>query len=135
MMTKSIHIDDHVWEITFTMNKEIQFSYVTTHVANTHPIWNDWDGSDVGDTYSTYEFGDMTIPQDVSPIKVISKILSGVKSLIKHSRTDFFYFNASTERKGRFYTNVIEKLIREIEGEWEYQIIDNSWYYISKVSE
>jgi len=134
-MTTKVNIDNHVWEITFTEDKEIQFSYVTEHVTNTHPIWNDWDGSDIGDTYTTYEFSDMRIPEGLSPIKVIREILEGVKYLIKRTHTEFFFFSAETERKGKFYTNVIEKLIRELDGDWTYQIVEDSWYYISKVND
>lgn len=136
MMNTSVNIGNHTWEVTFSDSKEIQFSYVETHIENTDPLWHTWEGaSDTEDIYKTYEFGDMTIPNEINPITLVNKIMDAAIHLIKKSHTSFFFFSASTNRKGMFYTNILQRFLQKIGKHWKYQIIDNQWYYITKTND
>lgn len=135
MMRTKVNIGNHTWEVTFSDTKEIQFSYVTTQFEDVDLLWHSWDDYENQISYRQYEFGDMTIPNGINPVALVNKIMDAIIYLIKKSHTKFFFFSASTNRKGMFYTSILQKFLQKIGKGWEYQIINNEWYYISKVND
>jgi len=135
MLSKKIHIENHVWEIQLSESRELEFYYLKEVEELNSSLWADWNSTDDESRYDVRVYDDNILPVGLSIFSVINKILLGSIALINQSGYDFFYFSASTERKGSFYESVIDKFINKIKGEWKYQVINSNWFYISKVND
>jgi hypothetical protein len=78
---------------------------------------------------------DNALPVGLSPIRVLREIIKGVASVINQSKTEFFYFKPTTDRKADFYISIFKQNLHLLRGEWEYQVIDKKWFYFRKISE
>ncbi len=134
LMTRKVNIENHTWEIRLLKNREILFSYLIEVIEGKESLWG-WCSDPDDYKYNIRVFDDDILPDGVSAIKVVNKIFSSAISLINQSSYDFFYFCASTNRKGIFYKNIIDKFLKRLKGKWTYQIIDIDWFYFSKVNE
>jgi hypothetical protein len=134
LMTRKVNIENHTWEIQLLKSREIMFSYLIEVIEGKESLWG-WCSDPDDYKYNIRVYDDDVLPDGVSATKVVNKIISSAISLINQSGYDFFYFCASTNRKGIFYKNIIDKFLKRIKGNWTYQIIDIDWFYFSKVNE
>lgn len=133
-MRTEVNIDDHTW-IVELHEDQLRFYYQKIVKENDDPCWSKFDGTDDFDMVEYTIMDDGVLPDGVSVFKVMTKITNACISLLNRSKADFFYFSASTKRKGSFYTNAMDKFVRRIGGNWTYQSIDNSWFYITKIND
>lgn len=133
ILSKSVTIDDMLWEVTISKEGEISFAHI--YDSNAHPdgsenwLWRSWDAHDSASFKNFIESG---IASKISPFKLKRELLKTIATMIRQSRVEFFYFVPTSENRGRIYSRLAESLISEIGGEWTFQIIDNYWFYFTK---
>lgn len=134
-MNTTIHIDGYDWVVQLNEYNELLFYFLeVVEETNEDDWWNgEYDFSPK--TYTRRNVEDNVLPDGVSVVKVIRHILKSMIGIINRSQTDFFYFKPSTERKAKFYMNVFNRYIHLLEGEWNYQIINQKWFYFNKINE
>lgn len=134
MVSRKIEIDGYEWKVSLDLFNELSFVFYEIIHDPDEGQW--WDGSsDFTTTYKVPNMKDNSLPVGLSPIRVLREIIKGIASVINQSKTEFFYFKPTTDRKAEFYVNIFKQHLHLLRGEWEYQVIDKKWFYFRKVSE
>jgi hypothetical protein len=131
MLQNKVHIDGYDWVISLDTRNQLSFYFEKLETDEYAGLF--WEGGD--DSPSSYYIGsvdDNVLPKNISPIKVIRRLISEIALLINRSKVHFFYFNPSTDRKSKFYINIFKSYLPLLNGNWTYQIIDGSWFYFTR---
>jgi hypothetical protein len=110
---------------------EIQYE-VNDEVSN--PEWCTWDEWEPLSTEVSLSraYEDDMLPGGLSPVTVIRRLMGMVVGMINTHRICFFYFNPSTDRKRRFYQQILPHFLAALEGNWQAQEVEGKWFYITR---
>ncbi len=134
MMQSNVQIDNLSWVVSLNMRGELSFYFEQLEIDEyAGPFWKG--GDDSPREYCVASLEDNVLPRNISPVKVIRKLIKKVAALVNRSKVNFFFFSPSTDRKSKFYANVFKAYLPLLKGEWQFQTIDNTWFYFTKVAE
>ena len=129
----NLKIENETWHIALSDVGQVSFAYAIPYEKSNeclNPLWFDWD-------YEPYEpemsWSMQGITTNISPFVLKTELLDAVVNLINKSKVTFFYFTPTSKQRGKIYSNVVKLLISKMDGEWDTQIIDETWFYFSKL--
>ena len=131
MASNKIQIDSYIWEIVLSKEKELQISMVEQIEEYLDPLWKKKKKEEV-ERYNIYHDQDNLLSKEAPAVTIVRALLTQSAELIKSTNTQFFYFTPSTSRKAMFYTVIVEQFQSELGKDWNYQIIDETWFYFTK---
>jgi hypothetical protein len=132
MYSTHIHIDGHEWVISLGDKGQLSF-YFRELIHDEFAGWFWRGGDDNPSYYYVPTIEDNVLPQGVSAVKVLRRLIIEMAKLINRSKVDFFYFKPSTDRKGDFYVNIFKSHLHLLNGNWNYQVIDKEWFYFNRL--
>lgn len=116
--THKVEIDGYEWKVTLDSYNELGFVFLENFHNLDEGKW--WDGSDDFRTRYTIPVArDNALPDGLSSVRVVRRIIKEIIAVLNRSKTDFFYFKPSTARKADFYINIFERYLHRLRGEWE----------------
>jgi hypothetical protein len=131
--THKVEIEGYEWKVSLDIYNELSFVFYEIFHDPDEGQW--WDGSDdFTTTYRVPNVKDNALPDGLSSVRVMRRIIEEIIAVLNRSKTDFFYFKPTTDRKADFYVSIFERYLHRLRGEWEYQIIDKKWFYFRKIS-
>jgi hypothetical protein len=134
MLQSKVQIDNFNWVVSLNMRGELSFYFEQLEIDEYAGLF--WKGGDDSPReYYVASVEDNVLPKNISPVKVVRKLIKEVAALVNRSKINFFYFSPSTDRKAIFYINVFKTYLPLLKGEWQFQIIDDTWFYFTKVAE
>lgn len=133
-LEKIVSVDGYQWKVIFTPDDQIMFAFKVPKELSTWKNDKLWFSFDPEDDYNQDEWSSThkEMPTDFSIFKVVSAIFDAIAELVNRYKIQFFYFQANTEKKGKVYHLLSERLVSKLGGEWMYQAIDEEWFYLTK---
>lgn len=133
MINSTVALAEHEWTVTLNSSNELRFTFAEwVHDEWAGYFWNGED--DMPSKYTIRNVKDNVLPKDMSAVRVLRAIIKEAISVVNQSQTKFFYFTPSTKRKGAFYEQIFRHYLPQLKGQWEYQVIEKTWFYFFKVS-
>lgn len=113
-------VDDWKYDLLF---KDSEFILELKPNLVNRPIKTDWDRL----------FWDVPLIEDVdekiNAFSVINKSLEIMIPFIYRYGISYFYFTAATDRKGRIYTRLADRIVKELDGKFSWTKDGNSYYF------
>ncbi|MBJ2173651.1 hypothetical protein JBL43_05340 [Aureibaculum sp. A20] len=132
-MNCKLLIEDEIWHVQLSDTNQVSFGYSIPYkksIKALNPLWHDWD-------YTTYvpevSYDMKGVTSEISPFVLKKELLNAVVSLIKKSKVTFFYFTPTSKQRGKIYANLTKLLMSKLTGKWEAQIVDEEWFYFTKL--
>jgi len=127
-----LQIENETWYISLSDTGEVSFAYSIPYEKSNeclNPLWHDWDYSPYVPEKSWSMNG---VTTNTSPFVLKRKLLNSVARIINKSKVEFFYFTPTDTQRGKIYSNIVNLLISKLNGEWNTQIINETWFYFQK---
>ena len=115
MLHSRVQIDHLNWVVSLKDFGELIFYFEKLEIDEYAGLF--WKGGDDSPShYYVRSVEDNILPGNISPIKVIRKLIKEIISLVNRSKVNFFYFSPSTARKSKFYINVFMTYLHLLNG-------------------
>ena len=136
MINRQVQIEENTWRICLSDEKQLSFAYSIPRKLSTwrnDPLWRNWGNDDTSDLEDEWSFDFEGILATSSPFQLKARLLTAISDLIISSRTRFFYFTPTTNRRGRIFSNLGPDLLARLGRGWKLQLVDDYWFYFSRV--
>jgi hypothetical protein len=130
-MEQIINIENERWVIRLTNDNQLSFAYILPYEktqACTDPLWHDWDDGPYIEERVVFMQG----VSSISPFKLRRHLITEISKFINRNKITFFYFQPTTQQRGRIYNSLVSTLISTLGGDWDFQISNEEWFYFYK---
>ena len=130
-MRKEVIFSNDKWVIFLDVDKQLSFSYFVPAEKSEYKKDPFGFTFDEHDSANEEELSYTMTGMSKSPFAFKTVLLNEIVTMIKVSKTNFFYFKPTTRQRGKIYTNLTNLLIKKL-GNWSFQDIDSRYFYFTK---